>query len=211
MKLPRRVPRQARSKDTSEVIVEAAARVFAEVGLVKATTTRVAEVAGVSVGSLYQYFPDKQAIVLALFERQTRRLEAEFIGLVSRRGLDDVHALVRDYVEITVEALERDAPLFLVLLEEVPRIGGLGPTQAVDHDVAKRLRLLLELAGPRIAPRDREMAALLIVRTLRYNTIPILREPLEGRRRESFIDELAAMICAYLFAPSDRWAGHRSE
>lgn len=143
-------------------------------------------------------------------ERVSGRHESEFVGLVTRRDLGDVHALVRDYVEITVETFERHAPLYRVLLEEVPRIEGLGPTQAVDLDIAKRLRLVLELAGSRVAPRDPEVAALLIVRALRYNAILILREPLEGRRREGFIDELAAMLCAYLFAPSDRWVGHHS-
>ena len=62
----RKVPRQARSSAMVDTILEAAARVLAEEGLGRATTNRIAEVAGVSIGSLYQYFPNKLAIVRAL-------------------------------------------------------------------------------------------------------------------------------------------------
>lgn len=64
----RRKPRQARSRDTVEVLLEAAARVFRRDGW-RATTNRIASEAGVSVGSLYEYFPNKQALLAALAER----------------------------------------------------------------------------------------------------------------------------------------------
>ncbi|MEW6268161.1 MAG: TetR/AcrR family transcriptional regulator [Thermodesulfobacteriota bacterium] len=72
----RKTPRQARSQATFEAIVEAAARILAETGPRGLRTSHVAERAGVSVGSLYQYFPDRKAIVRALIERQLARAEA---------------------------------------------------------------------------------------------------------------------------------------
>src|SRR5256885_17137254 len=80
---PRRRPRQERSRETVEAIVEAAAQVFERHGYAAGTTNRIAERAGVSIGSLYQYFPNKDAIVAEL----ARRHIAE-IGAVAWPGLE---------------------------------------------------------------------------------------------------------------------------
>jgi AcrR family transcriptional regulator len=211
VKLRRRVARQSRSRETTDAIVEAAAQVFAEVGLERATTTRIAEVAGVSVGSLYQYFPDKRSLITAIYERESRRLEDGFIALVEERGIDDVAPVVRAFVETMLETFEKNASLYAVLIDEVPRVEGLESSRVIDHAVARRLRLLLELGRHRIAPKDLEFASLLLVRTFRYNTIPMLREPLAPDRRAAYVDELTTLLCAYLFAPPHRWRGDRTD
>src|SRR5687768_6850607 len=66
---PRKQPQQARSRDLVTAVVEAAARVFEEQGYEATTTDQVAVVAGVSVGSLYQYFADKDSLLTALHQR----------------------------------------------------------------------------------------------------------------------------------------------
>ena len=70
----RKSPRQARSTDTVETILAAAARVLERESLAGFNTNRVAEIAGVSVGSLYQYFPNKSALVAALIDRHESAL-----------------------------------------------------------------------------------------------------------------------------------------
>jgi AcrR family transcriptional regulator len=72
--LPRKAPRQARSSATVGIILQAATRVLSESSLAGFTTNRVAEVAGVSIGSLYQYFPNKAALVSALIVRAQESL-----------------------------------------------------------------------------------------------------------------------------------------
>lgn len=196
-----RAPRQKRSQETADAIVEAAARVFAEMGLERATTNRIAEVAGVSVGSLYQYFPDKHALLTAIFVRESVRLQAELLRIFSEIGLDDVPAILRTYTETTLAIFEGNAPLYRMLLDEVPRFAGLGPTYEVDLKAAQSLLMLLELGRSRIAPQNLEVASLLMVRSFRYNTLVTLREPLTGPRRQAFIDEMTAMLANYLFGP----------
>jgi AcrR family transcriptional regulator len=71
---PRKQPRQARAASTVEVILQAAARVLAAESLAGFNTNRVAQVAGVSVGSLYQYFPNKASLIVALIEREQATL-----------------------------------------------------------------------------------------------------------------------------------------
>lgn len=79
---PRKVPRQQRSLATVEVILQAATRVLSRESLAGFNTNRVAEVAGVSVGSVYQYFPNKAALVTALIDRAQTELSEAFEMLV---------------------------------------------------------------------------------------------------------------------------------
>ena len=70
----RRTPKQARARATVDVLLEAAARLMKEEGYAALTTTRIAKRAGTSVGSVYQYFPDSEAIAVALVEDRSLRL-----------------------------------------------------------------------------------------------------------------------------------------
>jgi AcrR family transcriptional regulator len=163
----RRLPRQKRSQETHDAIVEAAGRVFAEAGLEKATIARIAELAGVSPGSLYQYFPSKETLVTALFERESDAVQRRFLELGAELGLDDVPRLVRAFVAHMVDTIERNHDLYRVLIDEVPRVSGLEPTLAIDHRAALALRILIEVGKTRVQARDREQAAMMLVRTCR--------------------------------------------
>ena len=103
---PRKSPRQARSADTVETILAAATRVLERESLAGFNTNRVAEVAGVSVGSLYQYFPNKSALIAALIDRQQSALAQAIEDCVAahegRSLLDALYALA----DLGVEASE---------------------------------------------------------------------------------------------------------
>src|SRR2546430_11946069 len=98
---PRLVPKQGRSVETRARILDAAARVFASCGYAKGTTNRVAEEAGMSVGSLYQYFPNKDAILVELARAHIQEGEA----LIAARFADpDLPADLEGQVRMFVEA-----------------------------------------------------------------------------------------------------------
>ena len=81
---PRKLPRQARSQATVDALLDATAQVLVERGYARTTTNAVAERAGVSVGSLYQYFPNKDALITALQQRHVRQMNEAAIGIGSR-------------------------------------------------------------------------------------------------------------------------------
>jgi AcrR family transcriptional regulator len=197
----RRRPRQRRSKETVAAIVEAAARVFAEVGVEQATTNEIAEVAGVSIGSLYQYFPNKRALLEALYDRESERLHEVFLRMVGERGVDDVPGLIHAFIAETLALFEANAALYRVLLDEVPRSVGLDLNYRIDDRAIAALRPLLAVGVNRIQPSDPDIAARLIVWTYRYNTVAALRQPMTPSARKAFVDELTAMLCQYLLAP----------
>jgi AcrR family transcriptional regulator len=97
---PRRTPRQARALATQEAILEAAAQIISRDGLAAFTTNAVAERAGVSIGSLYQYFANKDGLMVALIDRQQQQqlatLHAALAGISAEASLADaVRAMVR--------------------------------------------------------------------------------------------------------------------
>lgn len=114
----RKGPRQARSRATVEAIVEAGARILSESGWAGFTTNKVAETAGVSIGSLYQYFPDKISLVEAI-----RRRHVENSLAAVRRALGEGQArdrFVEELVASLVEVHSIHPGLHRVLLDEAP-------------------------------------------------------------------------------------------
>ncbi|MES0874913.1 TetR/AcrR family transcriptional regulator [Sinimarinibacterium thermocellulolyticum] len=120
--LPKKQPRQARAQATFDAIVEAAARLLAAEGYAAVSTNRVAEVAGVSIGSLYEYFPNKQSIVATALARAMSEITAEVSGSM-RTALtlpDQPRGGIDYWMRAMTEALEQRGPLLRVALREVP-------------------------------------------------------------------------------------------
>lgn len=100
----RKKPRQARAEATLEAIIEAAAQVLQREGEEALTTAKVAERAGVSIGSLYQYFPNKEAVLLALIRREREAIGAEVARRISEMRATNGEALVRGVIATLLAA-----------------------------------------------------------------------------------------------------------
>lgn len=157
---PRKKPGQARSRDTVEAILRATARILVKEGYEGMTTNQVARVAGVSVGSLYQYFPGKEALVAALIDRH----QEEVFAALS----PDPQLLTLPLAEVApklIEAMLRahsvDPPLHKVLLEVAPRLG-----KQADYLVERGITLvnaLFELHQKELRPLDPDLASFVCV------------------------------------------------
>ncbi|CAB4908686.1 unannotated protein [freshwater metagenome] len=116
----RRQPQQERSRQTVERIVAAAARVLEREGDRAATTNRIAAEAGVSPGSLYQYFADRDDLLLAVTERVVAEFEARVVPALRQAAREDVVAGIVTVVGATLDAMEDRAPLLRALTARVP-------------------------------------------------------------------------------------------
>ena len=140
---PRKKPVQGRSRVTVDAILEAAARLFVRDGYPNTTTNRIAELAGVSVGSLYEYFPNKGSILLALLQRQfngTLDLMRERLGAVRGASLDVV---VRTIARATIEAHYKELDLNRILIASMARVAHWRHMEKVSFSAAELMRQAL--------------------------------------------------------------------
>ncbi|MEV7289810.1 TetR/AcrR family transcriptional regulator [Streptomyces sp. NPDC093252] len=202
---PRRTPRQVRAELTRERILAAAAHVFARHGYAAGTTNRIAEQARVSIGSLYQYFPNKDAILAELLLRHIGQDPWPAAGPDLAPGTlkETVRGLVRD----ATDRHRHDPRLLRIMIEETPVSSTM--SEAIDrHRTARERRVREVLARhPDVRVQDLDVAAQLVVGTVEMNVHMTLATPnaVSGNRLEG---ELVDMITRYL--RGDLASGHRA-
>lgn len=118
---PRKRPQQRRATATLEAIFEATIQLLVKEGIARLTTTRVAERAGVSVGTMYQYFPHKQALIYAVNEHYldslAERIEATCRDHHGRTAADMVEALIETYWQAKTERPDVTRALYRSVVE----------------------------------------------------------------------------------------------
>jgi AcrR family transcriptional regulator len=195
---PRKAPRQARSREMVEAILEAAARVLVKDGFERTTTNRVAEAAGVSIGSLYQYFPSKEALVAALITRHMDAMRGLIIAALDRVRALPLRPAARAMIELVVEAHAVDPALHRVLMEQVPRTGRLGKVADFEADLHRLVVGWLETHRDELRVRDLDLAAFLAAATVEAIThFTVLYQP-ERLREPAFLDEATDLVVRYL-------------
>ncbi|MFE9181786.1 TetR/AcrR family transcriptional regulator [Micromonospora haikouensis] len=193
---PRRTPRQVRAELTRKRILTAAAHVFAEHGYAAGTTNRIAERARVSIGSLYQYFPNKDAILAALLVQHIDRgvwTQADQLDLSPGSLRAMVRALVRD----AIDHHDDDPQLLRIMIEEAPVSKEL--LDAIDRHGRTRVAQVRDLLArhPDVTVRDLDTAAELITFTVEINTHRLMASP-RTTPVETLETELVDMITRYL-------------
>jgi AcrR family transcriptional regulator len=195
---PRRRPRQARAQATVEAIIKATARVLVDEGYDRASTNRIAQAAGVSIGSLYQYFPSKEALVAALVESHVERMrDALSVTLSTATGVD-LGDRARTLVLGMLAAYRVDPQLHHVLCQEVPKIGELQKVYGFEQHLAEICRQQLFAAGQSVRHTDVDRAVFLLV-----NAMPgVIRAAIQADPQAvddgRLADELTDMIVRYL-------------
>ena len=198
---PRKTAAQARSRATVDALVAATARILVKEGFDKASTNRIAHVAGVSVGSLYQYFPGKEALVAAVIERHQREIMQTVRGelaLVLALPLDQA---IRRLVAVAVKAHRVDPKLHRVLAEQIPRVGKLEKLATFDRENYALFRTYLESHRDDLRIDDLELAAFVCVTSieaLTHNAVLHHPEALSDKAMDALIDEAARLVTGYL-------------
>lgn len=195
---PRKRPRQARSRATVDTILEATARVLVKQGFDGLTTNAVAAAAGVSIGSLYQYFPNKEALVSALIDRHMEEMNTAVLAELTRVAKLPVAEAVRCVVELTIRAHAIDPELHRVLTEQVPRVGKLARLREVDEISHRMVAGVLAARKNEIAIRDPDLAAFILVSAIESVVHRAALLYPQRLRDPRLVDETTLLVTRYL-------------
>ncbi|MEU2211876.1 TetR/AcrR family transcriptional regulator [Streptomyces hygroscopicus] len=197
---PRKQPRQARAELTRQRILTAAAHVFAEYGYAAGTTNRIAERARVSIGSLYQYYPNKDAILVELIARHLHAGAEAVSGRWDEEPPGSFEEIIRGFVRLAIDNHHDDPRLLRVMAEYGPRSPEL-LTKVAEYE-RERIAYTRELLErhPEVTVGDTDVAARLIVTTVEFAVHQLIAAPgsIDTTRLEN---ELVAMLVRYVTAP----------
>jgi len=193
----RKTPRQARSLVTVEAVFEATIQVLLSEGMHRLTTTRVADRAGVSVGTLYQYYPNKQSLLYAVLERHLRRV-AEAVALACRQQHQQalasmVRGVVTGFVDAKTHDEEESRALYLVAAE----------LNAVDlvRDASKRMLAVISsmlATAPDATFVDLPVASFMFLSAMVGPTRAVLEGGAPTTVRQALCEQLVILCDAYL-------------
>jgi len=198
---PRKRPVQQRSRFTVDQILEASAHVFAKRGYAGTTTNHIAERAGVSIGSLYQYFPNKDTILVALHARHMEST-SEVLRRMMEEALGEKKApehLLRRFVRQVIEVHASEPALHHVLLYEGPRTPELSKkVHAIEDSMAHAVEQILAERGG-ISRLHAKHAAYLVVHVVENMAHEYVIHPPPDMPIEVFIEELVTMLSGYIW------------
>ena len=198
---PRKRPVQARSQRTVDAVLKAAAQVFARRGYAGATTNHIAERAGVSVGSLYEYFPSKDALLVALMEAHLAEGETvlqEAAAQIAARGVRDLADAVRHVARAMVDLHARDRDLHRILFEEAPLSRRVRQMLLEIETRATAWVEALLVSHSDVAVPDPPLAAAVVVHTVEALTHRLVLHGGDEIDVDRYVEEIVQLIVRYL-------------
>jgi len=193
----RKKPQQARSTELVAAILEAASQVLAKEGAQRFTSARVAERAGVSVGSVYQYFPNKAAILFRLQSdewRQTSDLLRGILQDTRRPPLERLRALVHAFIRSECE----EAGMRVALNDAAPLYRDAPEAQDARASGDRTMQAFMKEALPKASQSTRALAGELVTTTLGAVGKEFSETPRTGAEIDAYAEAMADMFCAYL-------------
>ncbi|MFZ2062179.1 MAG: TetR/AcrR family transcriptional regulator [Candidatus Binatus sp.] len=198
---PRKSASQERSRSTVDALLEATARVLIKEGYDRASTNRIAEVAGVSIGSLYQYFPSKEALVAAVADRHAQEVSQVTRNALVKVAARPIEVAAREFVSIAIDAHRVNPKLHGVLAEQIPRVGRLENIEANVREGYALVRGYLEAHRDELDVADLDLAAFVVVTVVEALThAAVLRRPdiLADDKARQFVDDVTRLVVRYL-------------
>lgn len=198
---PRKAPSQSRSQRMVDDLLEATARVLVKDGWEKASTNRIAKAAGVSVGSVYQYFPNKEALVLAVAQRHADEMVALFARTAIAFAGAPIEAAVPAFVRGMLDAHRVAPELHVALVHQVLHVG-FEALEEVERTAVAMVRRYLEGHRERLVVQDLDAAAWMCVTTVDAVVHAAVLSRTGDRLSDPAVErELCAMVLRYLVGP----------
>jgi AcrR family transcriptional regulator len=198
---PRKTPKQGRSKTLVDAVLTAAARILSSTGFDKSNTNRIAELAGVSIGSLYQYFPNKDALVGALLDHQVDahvKIVETKLAEIQEPSVEKIVDLLLDEI---LGAVINDRKLLRVICEQVFRVGRLSMIISGRKQLIAMILRVLQENAKKVKVKDGQLAAYVMVNATGgiIDTL-IFDDDKDDDQRWAVINETKNMLKGYLLS-----------
>jgi AcrR family transcriptional regulator len=189
---PRRIPIQERGEQRVAGLLEAAAAIFAEVGYEAATMRDIAGRAGASIGSLYQFFPNKEVVARAIKTQYCQELKERWAGLVAVSAKTPTLQVIDEFLNVTIKAIEQHPAI--IRLMDAPRSAS--PAPDIKESLREQLVALFLTRKPRISRNKAHRYAEITIQMIRA----MLWLYLENERsdREALVSEMKSALVNYL-------------
>lgn len=194
----RKSPKQSRSKLTVDAILTATAHILTEEGYEATNTNRIAELAGISIGSLYQYFPNKEALITSLASSHANEM-AEMVESKLKNLSDAPIAMVfGELVKACIEAHALNPRLHKVLNEQISRLGTIQQKESAERKIADLLRGYLEKWRSHLKIRDLDLTVFFLGHIVESLTHTAVIEHPELFSHQQFEQEITKLLLSYL-------------
>ncbi|MDH0865388.1 TetR family transcriptional regulator [Mitsuaria sp. GD03876] len=193
----RKQPKQARSTELVATILEAAIQVLAKEGAARFTTARVAEKAGVSVGSVYQYFPNKAAILFRLQADEWRETADRLGGILEdgkKPPLERLRVLVQAFIKSECE----EADMRVALNDAAPLYRDAPEAQEAKSAIRLMMGRFMREAAPLASEPERDLAGELVLTTLSMVGHDFSASPRTAAEIKAYANAVSDMFCAYI-------------
>lgn len=194
----RRIPIQKRAREKYEAILRACAEVLREQGFERTTTARVAARAGVGKGVLYQYFPNREALVATLVESEFDRLLERTIDARQARAGAPPLAMARALLAMNIDAYLENRKLLKVILNEVPGVFDLPGIRRLEERLAEFTKSLAQLVPEGKRPPDLDRKLFVLTNAITGFVLRLVLLDPGPATAEELTDELMTMLRGYL-------------
>ena len=189
---PRRIPIQERGEQRVTELLEAAAAIFAEVGYEAATMRDIAGRAGASIGSLYQFFPNKEVVARAIKTQYCQELKELWANLVAVSAKTPTIRVIDEFLNVTIKAIEQHPAI--IRLMDAPRSAN--PSPDIKESLREQLVALFLTRKPRISQNKAHRYAEITVQMIRAMMWLYLEN--ERSEREALVSEMKSALVNYL-------------
>lgn len=195
---PRKLPTQERSKQLVDSLLSATAKILVRLGYEGLSTNRVAEEAGVSVGSLYQYFPNKESLVAALIQRWSDGVMETLADHYLEVRHESIETAVETLVAAALDFTRMDAKLHRILTQQIPNVNALPALELFNRRMSERVASWLEVHREQLEVEDLHLVAEVVVMTLSgLSDYALIQRP-ELLDSPSFVQHLSRLVLGYL-------------
>lgn len=197
---PRKAPTQDRSKATVDAIMQATEKVLLEDGWDGANTNRVAEVAGVSIGSLYQYFPSKESLLASLWASLRDDMVGSIAEVMLELGDASLEEASDEIVGTMWAAYAERLDLMKIVVREGPMVDARRKLDRANTDLVGVLRGFVEKYGARIQPASSAQTAYVLAHSVDGALLNGVLDRPDELKTSAFLEELQRLALGYLLA-----------